>query len=163
LRAQKIDHCANYRTDNVASTTSAKLPLNSDMARFKLFRVGRSRTGLGLFATAPIAKSVAIVEYRGHRLPTREAHERERQTGSKYMFEVNTRWSIDGSTRRNLARYVNHACRPNAEFVLMKGRLMLCACKAIAPDDEITCDYGSDYFDLFIAPIGCQCATCAAS
>jgi SET domain-containing protein len=130
------------------------------MARCKLFRVGRSRTGLGLFATTPVAKGMAIVEYKGRRLSTREAHERERRTGCKYMFELNGRWSIDGSSRRNPARYVNHACRPNAEFVLTKGKLMLRASHALASGDEITCDYGSEYFDLFIAPVGCQCATC---
>ena len=80
------------------------------MPRCKLFRVGRSRTGLGLFATMPIAKGMAVVEYKGRRLSTREAHEREQRTGYKYMFELNSRWSIDGSSRRNLARYVNHAC-----------------------------------------------------
>ena len=133
------------------------------MPRRKLFRVGRSRTGLGLFATTPIAKGMPIVEYKGRRLSTREAHDRERRMGSKYMFELNGHWSIDGSSRRNLARYVNHACRANAEFALMKGKLMLRACKALASGDEITCDYGSDYFDLFIAPTGCRCATCATT
>jgi SET domain-containing protein len=132
------------------------------MPRCKLFRIGRSRTGLGLFATTPIAKGMAIVEYKGRRLSTREAHEREQRTGYKYMFELNSRWSIDGSSRRNLARYVNHACRPNAEFELVKGKLILYTCKPLAPGDEITCDYGSDYFELFIAAIGCRCATCAA-
>jgi SET domain-containing protein len=130
------------------------------MARCRLFRVGRSRTGLGLFAAKPIPRGTAIVEYKGRRLSTREAHERERRDGSKYMFEVNSRWSIDGSGRRNLARYVNHACRPNAEFDLVKGKLMLLACKGIAAGDEITCDYGAEYFDLFIAPVGCRCASC---
>ena len=45
----------------------------------------------------------------------------------------------------------------------LKGKLILRACKALVPGDEITCDYGSDYFDLFIAPVGCRCATCAAT
>jgi SET domain-containing protein len=130
------------------------------MSRIKPFRVGRSRTGLGLFAATPIAKGMAIVEYKGRRLSTREAHGRERRTGCRYMFELNSRWTIDGSSRRNAARYINHACRPNAEFVLTKGKLMLRACKALASGEEITCDYGSDYFDLFIAPTGCRCATC---
>ena len=132
------------------------------MPHSKLFRVGRSRIGLGLFATMPIAKGMAIVEYKGRRLSTHEAHEREQRTGHKYMFELNSLWSIDGSSRRNLARYVNHACQPNTEFELVKGKLILCACKALVPGDEITCDYGSDYFELFIAPIGCRCVTCAA-
>jgi len=133
------------------------------MPRSKLFRVGRSRTGLGLFASMAIAKATVIVEYKGRRLSTREAHEREQRTGSNYMFELNSRWSIDGSSRRNLARYVNHSCRPNAEFELVKGKLILRASTMLSPGDEITCDYGSDYFDLFIAPKGCRCATCAPS
>jgi SET domain-containing protein len=131
------------------------------MPRPKTYRIGRSRTGLGLFATAPIAKGDLILEYTGSRIPTPDAHARERKTGCKFMFELNDRWTIDGSSRRNVARYVNHACRPNAEFELVRGRLMLRACKKLAPGDEITCDYGRDYFDLFIAPIGCRCAACA--
>ena len=131
------------------------------MPRGKSFRVGRSRTGLGLFATTPIVKGTGIVEYRGRRLPTQEAYDLELRTGNKYIFELNSRWSIDGSTRHNLGRYVNHACRPNSEWDLVRGRLLLRACKALVQGDEITCDYGSDYFDLFIAPIGCRCVTCA--
>src|SRR5262249_4476262 len=105
------------------------------MPRQKPYRIGRSRTGLGLFATAPIAKGELIVEYRGRRISTRRAHERERRTGCKYMFELNNRWTIDGSSRRNFARYVNHACWPNAEFELLRGKLMLRACKRLAPGD----------------------------
>jgi uncharacterized protein len=35
------------------------------------------------------------------------------------------------------------------------------ALRAIAPGEEITYDYGSDYFELFIKPKGCRCAACA--
>jgi hypothetical protein len=38
------------------------------MARKTAFRVGRSRTGLGLFATEPIKKGALIVEYKGRKL-----------------------------------------------------------------------------------------------
>ena len=34
---------------------------------------------------------------------------------NKYLFELNNRWTIDGSVRKNVARYINHACKPNAE------------------------------------------------
>jgi hypothetical protein len=81
------------------------------MPRRKLFRVGTlPHWARSIRDTAPIAKGMPIVEYRGRRLPTREARECEQRTGSKYMFELNGRWSIDGSSRGNLARYVNHAC-----------------------------------------------------
>src|SRR6476620_10928821 len=109
------------------------------MAR-KPDRVGRSRTGLGLFATAPIEKGAVIVEYTWRRITHAEA-ERLEARGARYVFEINSRWSIDGSGRRNMARYANHACRPNAESDLVKGKLILRAIKTIEPGDEITYAY----------------------
>jgi len=125
----------------------------------KVFRVGRSSTGLGLFAVRPIAKKQYIATYSGRWITNAEAARRENR-GSKYMFEVNSRWTIDGSSRRNLGRYVNHSCRPNSEAVLRKGKMIFVALRGIAPDEEITFDYGKEYFDLFIRPIGCRCAAC---
>ena len=48
-----------------------------DYARNRAFRTGRSRTGLGLFATAPIKKGAFIVEYKGRRLTTKQADKLE--------------------------------------------------------------------------------------
>ena len=131
--------------------------------RPKNHRVGRSATGLGLFATAPIAKGAFIVEYSGERIATSAARQREAKTGSRYMFEINSRWTLDGSTRRNVGRYANHSCRPNAESALSKGKVILRAIKAIALGEEITYDYGREYFELFIKPKGCRCAKCAGT
>jgi len=125
-------------------------------------RVGRSATGLGLFATKAIASGSPIVSYRGPRIPTAQAQERERRFGAKYMFELNRRWSIDGSPRWNLGRYANHSCRPNAEPVARKGRLTLRALRLILPGEEITFDYGADYFVLFFKKSGCRCVDCRA-
>lgn len=127
----------------------------------RIVRIGRAATGLGLFAAKPIAAKAYIVTYRGKRIPTAEAHRRERKSSAKYMFEIDRRWTIDGSSRRNLGRYINHACRPNCEAVLRKGKMVFIALRDIAPGDEITLDYGKEYFDLFIAPLGCRCAACA--
>jgi hypothetical protein len=59
-------------------------------------RVGRSATGLGLFATKPIKRGATIVTYRGRRISTAEAERREAR-GARYMFYLNRRWTIDGS------------------------------------------------------------------
>src|SRR6476659_5853468 len=126
----------------------------------KPYRVGRSRTGLGLFATAPIKKGAFIIAYRGRRITNAQAETLEAR-GSRYMFEINSRWTIDGSARRNIGRYANHSCRPNADSALVKGRMILRAIKPIAPGEEITYDYGKEYFDLFIKPVGCRCPKCA--
>ena len=81
------------------------------MPRKQAFRVGRSRTGLGLFATAPIKMRAFIVEYKGRKLPTAQAEKVEAR-GNRYFYEINSRWTIDGTSRKNLARYANHSCRP---------------------------------------------------
>jgi SET domain-containing protein len=125
----------------------------------KPYRVGRSSSGLGLFATAPIAKGALIIEYKGRRIGHAQAERLERR-GSRYVFEINSRWSVDGSSRRNIARYANHSCRPNAESDLLRGRLILRAIRTIEPDEEITYDYGREYFELFLAPVGCKCVKC---
>lgn len=124
------------------------------------FRVGRSRTGLGLFATQPIKKGARIAEYRGRRISNARAEWIEDNTDNRYVFELNDKWSIDGSPRYNLARYVNHSCRPNAEAYQYGLKIWYRARWNIKPGDEILVSYGRDYFDSFIKPIGCKCNTC---
>ena len=126
------------------------------------FRVGRSTTGLGLFAVRPIKRRDYIVTYSGPWISNEEADRLERRN-ARYLFEVNSQWTINGASRRNLGRYANHSCRPNAEAVRRRGKrkMVLVAQRAIAPGEEITYDYGKDYFDLFIKPKGCRCAACA--
>jgi len=100
------------------------------------------------------------VTYRGRRIANAEADALEAR-GSRYMFEINSRWTIDGSPRWNVARYVNHSCRPNAEAIERKGRVIVyIARRKIKPDEEITVDYGKDYFDSFITKSRCLCEKC---
>src|ERR1700729_3569033 len=101
------------------------------------FRVGRSLTGLGLFATKLIKRAAYIATYRGRRVSVEEAYRRE-QRGAKYMFQLNSRWVIDGSPRWNVARYINHSCWPNAKPITRKGRIVFVALRLIAPGEEIT-------------------------
>jgi uncharacterized protein len=124
-------------------------------------RVGRSRTGLGLFATTPIRRGARIAEYTGPPIPTKDARVKERTRGARYMMEIDSRWTIDGSPRSNVARYVNHACKPNAEAIIDRGRVFLHARRPIEAGEEITYNYGRAYFKLFFAESGCRCATCA--
>ena len=83
----------------------------SDMARKRAFRIGRSRTGLGLFATAPIKKRAFIVEYKGRKLTTEQANKLEAR-GNRYLYEINSRWTIDGTSRKNLGRTLRKSFVP---------------------------------------------------
>ena len=126
------------------------------------FRVGRAKTGLGLFATEDIRKGQTICEYRGRRITNEQAWEIEQRSSNRYLFELNSKWTIDGSSRSNLGRYINHACKPNAYAVTRRatGKLEFVASRWIKPDEEITIDYGEEYFELFLAKKGCKCMTC---
>jgi hypothetical protein len=126
----------------------------------KPYRIGRSRTGLGLFATKPIKKGTKIVRYFGPLLDSRK--KKDDAIENKYLFELNNRWTIDGSVRENIARYINHACKPNAESDVRprKRKVFIRAIKNIEPGEEISYDYGTDYFKAYLKPIGCKCAAC---
>ncbi len=126
----------------------------------KPYRIGRSRTGLGLFATKPIKKGTKIVRYFGPLLDSKK--KKDDAVENKYLFELNDRWTIDGSVRENIARYINHACKPNAESDVRprKRKVFIRAIKNISPGEEINYDYGTDYFKAYLKPIGCKCAAC---
>jgi uncharacterized protein len=132
----------------------------STISSNKPYRVGRSRTGLGLFATKPIKKGSKIIRYFGPILDSKKKDEDAIE--NKYLFELTNRWTIDGSIRENVARYINHACKPNAESDVKprKRKVFIRAIKNIEPGDEINYDYGTDYFKAYLKPIGCKCDAC---
>ena len=118
----------------------------------------RGSAGLGLFALVPFKKGATIIEYSGERIPTSVGDERD----NRYMFNINTKWDIDGSPRYNTARYANHSCRPNCEAIIRRGRIFIVAKKSIQAGEELTYHYGKDHFVGFIQPLGCRCVKCSA-
>ena len=123
------------------------------------FRLGRSRTGLGLFATRPIKKNARLAEYKGRLLTTKEAEKAEAR-GNRYLYELNSRWTIDGKSRGNIARYFNHSCNPNTESYNVKKRVFIRSLRNIKPGEEIVWDYGIDYLKNVIGRSNCQCSRC---
>jgi SET domain-containing protein len=118
--------------------------------------IKRTRTGLGLFAVKPISKGQRIIEYTGPLISNEEVEKRR----GKYFFGVNTKWSIDGSPRSNIARYINHSCRPNAEALISGRRVWIWSKRKIMAGEEIAYDYGKEYFEGVLEPLGCKCEKC---
>ena len=123
------------------------------------FRIARSHTGFGLFATRPIRKGAKIAEYKGRLLKTKEANILEAR-GNRYLYELNSRWTIDGSPRSNIARYFNHSCNPNAETYDVRHRVFIRTLRKIKPGEEIVYDYGVDYLKYVIGRSNCKCSRC---
>lgn len=121
-------------------------------------KVKRSSAGLGLYAGQDIPKGACIIEYKGRVIKGEE----EYTSTSKYLFEVHSRMTIDGRDRSNTARYINHSCKANAEPETRKGRVFIMAKRKILTGEEITYDYGKEYWNEHIKPIGCRCVKCVA-
>jgi SET domain-containing protein len=117
--------------------------------------VRRSKTGLGLFTESEIPKNACVIEYKGVEL----TREQEETVNSRYLFEVHSRKTIDGAPRWNTARYINHSCRPNCEPNIYKGRVYIHAKRRIKPGEELSYDYGVNYFKEFLKDV-CACPKC---
>jgi SET domain-containing protein len=120
------------------------------------FAVKRSATGLGLFTLESIPRGKRIIEYTGRIVSAEEAASSSR----KYFFELDDKRAIDGSPRSNLARYINHSCRPNAKGYTTGRRIWIWSLRAIKAGEELTIDYGKEYLDAHIKR--CKCRSCAA-
>lgn len=113
----------------------------------------RPGTGQGLFAVANIKKGDFIIEYTGEKILTKVADTMK----TRYLFELDEEWTIDGETLSNIARYINHSCQPNCEADIHDGHILISATRNIGAGEELGMDYGKEYFDEFIKPLGCRC------
>jgi len=113
-------------------------------------------TGLGFFTLDPIPDDKKIIEYIGLVLTREEADKK----GGKYLMNIDEEYLIDGSPRSNAARYINHSCQPNAKAYRTGVRVWIWSIRTIEAGEEITYDYGKNYFNDFIKPKGCNCEKC---
>ncbi len=120
--------------------------------------VKRSRTGRGLFAVEEIPKGARIIEYIGRPVSPEE----QRLDNGKYLFWTSATTMIDGNVTENTARFINHSCAPNCEATGPKGKVYISALKRIRAGDELTYDYGDEYFERHIRPKGCKCTKCSS-
>ena len=117
--------------------------------------VKRAAHGLGLFAKGPIKKGELVGEYWGEVITEDEANRR----GGKYLFELENDHAIDGKTRKNIARYINHSCSPNCEPEedVKKQRVFIKARRNIKEGEELAYNYGKEYWVTHIKPLKCRC------
>ncbi len=118
-----------------------------------MWKVKHSKVhGHGVFATQNISKNQKIIEYIGEKVTRSEGNKRSEKrikkflnsnkTGSVYIFELNSRYDIDGSPLYNKARYINHSCDPNCEVDIKNGEIWISSIKKIKKGSELFYDYG---------------------
>lgn len=123
--------------------------------------------GFGVFAKKTIKKGTKIIEYIGEKITKKEGDRRSAQRikkylnskidGSVYIFELNTKFDIDGSPRYNKARYINHSCSPNCEVEIENGKIWIKSIKKIRKDEELSYDYGYEFDKNDYTDHVCKC------
>ena len=117
----------------------------------------RSRIhGWGVYATATIPKNKRIIHYAGEKISNQESLKRERRyirNGHIWCFKLTNRTVIDAGVGGNVARFVNHSCRPNCYIDIKDGVIWIRAARTIRKGQELTYDYNTDGEGL----IRCRC------
>ena len=119
----------------------------------------RSRIqGWGVYATQSIPKNTRIINYAGEKISNQESLKRERRylrRGHIWCFKLTIRTVIDAGVGGNMARYINHSCRPNCwiEVDAKTRTIWVRAAKQIRKGQELTYDYNTEGDKV----IPCQC------
>lgn len=116
-------------------------------------KIVKNNFGFGLVVCSPLKKGDFVVEYIGKKVTADEAD----KIGGMYLFELNSKSTIDGKSRKNIARYINHSCRPNCEVEIKEDRVFIFTTKKIEKGEELGYDYGKAFFKEYIKPKGCKC------
>ena len=129
----------------------------------KLYRIKKTnidKCGRGLVAVCNIKKGTKIINYVGNIITKRETEESAKFDNSKpiYLFNLNSRYDLDGDVPRNTARLINHSCSNNCEYDGKGLKLWVVAIRNINKGEELTCDYGFGY-DQDYKQFPCNCGS----
>lgn len=109
--------------------------------------------GNGVFAALPISKGERVIQYKGRLRTHAEVdaeYGEENETGHTFLFTLNDDYVLDANVDGNIARWINHSCKPNCESSHEedpkgrpeKDRIYIEAIRDIAPGEELTYNYG---------------------
>jgi uncharacterized protein len=103
--------------------------------------------GWGVYASRPITKNTRVVDYAGEKISSRESIRRERRylkAGHIWCFKLNRNWVRDAAVGGNIARFINHSCKPNCYVQIVNDTIWIRASRTIRKGEEITYDYATD-------------------
>ena len=103
--------------------------------------------GWGVFAVRAITKNTRIIDYAGEKITNRESLKREvryLKAGHIWCFKLNRLYARDAAVGGNIARYINHSCRPNCYTQVIGDTIWVRAARRIRKGEELTYDYATD-------------------
>ena len=125
----------------------------------KLYKVKKSNIdNKGLYAAHNIKAGTKIIYYKGKLITKKETERNPKYDNEKaiYLFNVNSRYDLDGDFEYNTARLINHSCSPNCEVAGKGLKLWIFALRDIKKGEELSYDYGFG-FDENYKDYVCKC------
>ncbi len=110
-------------------------------------QIRRKRSKLhdwGVFALEPINKNKRIIDYAGQKIRNRNSGTREVRylnRGEIWVFRVNRLYSRDAAVDGNMARFINHSCKPNCYSNIIGDTIWIIAGRNIKKGEELTYNY----------------------
>lgn len=109
--------------------------------------------GNGVFALVDIPAKTELIQYRGKRLTHAQAdrlYANTSDSGHTFLFTLNDKYVIDANSEGNIARWINHSCKPNCRAVVeeneagdaRKDRVLIETLRPLRAGEELTYDYG---------------------
>jgi SET domain-containing protein len=104
--------------------------------------------GTGVYAARDIPEGTRIIDYGGRRITTEQADAKPPANPDEpfhtFFFALSSGKIIDGGSRGNDARWINHSCAPNCEAQENAAgtRVHIVALRNIAKGEELFYDYG---------------------
>ena len=112
----------------------------------RLVRRRSKIAGSGVYAGEPINKNKRIVTYDGQLISARELDRRENRYQKKgliWCFTVDKKRARDGNRGGNIARFINHSCKPNCYAEVVGDTVWIRAAKNIKRGEELSYDYNT--------------------
>ena len=125
----------------------------------KLYKVKKSNIDKrGLCASKNIKSGTKIIEYIGKLISKKETDTNPKFDNEKdiYLFNLNSKYDLDGDYSWNTARLINHSCNPNCEVEGKGLKLWITTIKDIKKGEELSYDYGFGY-DADYKQFPCKC------
>ena len=117
--------------------------------------VDRGVHGWGVFALETIAKNKRIVDYAGeqdHGEAEHPARGAVPEAGPHLVLQAEPGVGIDAAVGGNVARFINHSCKPNCYSQIIDGVIWIRASRTIRKGEELY-----SYNTEGTAEISCRC------
>ena len=127
----------------------------------KLYKVKKSNIDKrGLYASKNIKSGTKIIDYIGKLISTKETETNPKFDNKKdiYLFNLNSKYDLDGDYSWNTARLINHSCNPNCEVEGKGLKLWITTIQDIKKGEELSYDYGFGY-DVDYKQFPCKCGS----